>query len=378
MFAESDSDSSSDEEEVDAEKAELLDTDQQLLGQTLDQGRPGMQTRVSVRNLRIREDTAKYLRNLDVKSAFYDPKTRSMRSNPNPDKAADELDYAGDNFVRYSGDTRKIAEQQLYEFAAYERGQSVHMLAMPTQAEKLHEQFQHKQENLKDTTKSKLLSQYGGAEHIEQKLPERLKFGQTEVYTEYTQDGSLVKGQENVVVNGKYEEDKLQNNHTKIWGSFWHNGRWGFSCCCQFIRNSYCTGEAGLAAFNKTKGDRIGQSPLFENSLIMAQQMKDRIQQAEIKQKDNKEPKKVAMGERNEGRTFDSFDKKRLKKALDKEENLKNMDEGELDDRKRTFNSMSSYEVTEEEMEAYMLKKQRVEDPLFKSGQKGPGGFDYV
>ena len=37
---------------------------------------------VSVRNLRIREDTAKYLRNLDADSAYYDPKTRSMRENP--------------------------------------------------------------------------------------------------------------------------------------------------------------------------------------------------------------------------------------------------------------------------------------------------------
>lgn len=30
----------------------------------------------SVRNLRIREDTAKYLLNLDMNSAYYDPKTR--------------------------------------------------------------------------------------------------------------------------------------------------------------------------------------------------------------------------------------------------------------------------------------------------------------
>lgn len=40
--------------------------------------------RITVRNLRIREDTAKYLRNLDPNSAYYDPKTRSMRENPNP------------------------------------------------------------------------------------------------------------------------------------------------------------------------------------------------------------------------------------------------------------------------------------------------------
>lgn len=38
--------------------------------------------RITVRNLRIREDTAKYLRNLDPNSAHYDPKTRSMRENP--------------------------------------------------------------------------------------------------------------------------------------------------------------------------------------------------------------------------------------------------------------------------------------------------------
>lgn len=38
--------------------------------------------RITVRNLRIREDTAKYLRNLDLQSAYYDPKTRSMRDNP--------------------------------------------------------------------------------------------------------------------------------------------------------------------------------------------------------------------------------------------------------------------------------------------------------
>ena len=35
-------------------------------------------------NLRIREDTAKYLRNLDPESAPYDPKSRSMKNNPNP------------------------------------------------------------------------------------------------------------------------------------------------------------------------------------------------------------------------------------------------------------------------------------------------------
>jgi hypothetical protein len=54
----------------------------------------------AVRNLRIREDTAKYLRNLDPDSAYYDPKTRSMRENPLPGTNPEEVAYAGDNYYR--------------------------------------------------------------------------------------------------------------------------------------------------------------------------------------------------------------------------------------------------------------------------------------
>lgn len=37
---------------------------------------------VATNNLRSREDRAKYLHNLDLDSAHYDPKSRSMRENP--------------------------------------------------------------------------------------------------------------------------------------------------------------------------------------------------------------------------------------------------------------------------------------------------------
>ncbi|KAH7856338.1 hypothetical protein Vadar_000276 [Vaccinium darrowii] len=45
-------------------------------------------------NLRIREDTAKYLLNPDVNSAHYDPKTRSMREDPLPDMDSNGKFYA--------------------------------------------------------------------------------------------------------------------------------------------------------------------------------------------------------------------------------------------------------------------------------------------
>jgi pre-mRNA-processing factor SLU7 len=65
---------SSDEEDEDEDKyADAADA----VGQKMD-----TKTRITVRNLRIREDTAKYLINLDPSSAYYDPKTRSMRDNP--------------------------------------------------------------------------------------------------------------------------------------------------------------------------------------------------------------------------------------------------------------------------------------------------------
>lgn len=95
---------------------------------------------MTVRNLRIREDTAKYLYNLDVNGPYYDPKTRSMRENPFLDTGLNPTEwdikwcdyseqmcvasiqwklvfhvrvkYAGDNFVRNSGDTVKMAQAQ--------------------------------------------------------------------------------------------------------------------------------------------------------------------------------------------------------------------------------------------------------------------------
>ena len=79
--------------------------------------------RYTVRNLRIREDTAKYLRNLDPNSAYYDPKTRAMRKNPyEGTKRDDEVDYAGDNFVRVTGDTVEHAKAQLFAWEAGGKG----------------------------------------------------------------------------------------------------------------------------------------------------------------------------------------------------------------------------------------------------------------
>ena len=74
---------SSEEEDEDEDKyADAADA----VGQKLD-----TKTRITVRNLRIREDTAKYLINLDPDSAYYDPKTRSMRDAPLKNLPAEDV-----------------------------------------------------------------------------------------------------------------------------------------------------------------------------------------------------------------------------------------------------------------------------------------------
>jgi pre-mRNA-processing factor SLU7 len=75
------------------------------------EGRGGVQ---SVRNLRIREDLPNYLINLDVNSAYFDPKTRVMRDNPHVNKDADEVEFAGLNAVRLTGDVLAVAARERF------------------------------------------------------------------------------------------------------------------------------------------------------------------------------------------------------------------------------------------------------------------------
>lgn len=54
--------------------------------------------------------------------------------------------------------------------------------------------------------------------------------------------------QEISLPRSKYEEHVYINNHTTVWGSWWKDHQWGYKCCKQTIRNSYCTGAAGIEA----------------------------------------------------------------------------------------------------------------------------------
>ena len=69
-------------------------------------------SRINTRDLRIREDTAKYLLNLDLNSAFYDPKSRSMREDPFKHLSQQiKPTFRGDNALLQAGEVK--ATQQL-------------------------------------------------------------------------------------------------------------------------------------------------------------------------------------------------------------------------------------------------------------------------
>ncbi|XP_066922401.1 pre-mRNA-splicing factor SLU7-like [Clytia hemisphaerica] len=341
--------------------------------------------RQTVRNLRIREDTAKYLHNLDQNSAFYDPKTRSMRESPfnkNGDKGKN-VNYYGDNFVRASGNVKDVANAQLFAWEAYEQGSDVHLQADPTKLELLHKTYKVKKDNYKEDQKEGVLAKYGGAEHLEAP-PKELLLAQTEEYVEYSRTGKVVKGQEKAIVSSKYEEDVYLNNHTSVWGSFWETFRWGYACCHSFIKQSYCTGEAGKVARNTdTPLDRV---TLFQRKGGQEEDKEENEEEGKEGEKSGKkslvemhreklaEEKSNKKKNKKKGKDDDDEDgdkeskKEKLRKALEAEdERNRKMDEVlKLDERKRGYNSLNlnNAEPTVEEMEAYRMKRSLQDDPM--------------
>ncbi|EYC21798.1 hypothetical protein Y032_0018g3537 [Ancylostoma ceylanicum] len=207
-------------------------------------------TRITVRNLRIREDTAKYLFNLAENSPYYDPKSRSMRENPFANVQGKEKEaarFAGENFIRYTGEVVEANEAQVFAWQARCKGIDVHALAEPTKLEALKREFNKEKSTTDNEQRKALLSKYGGAEYLES-TPKELLFAQTEQYVEYSRKGNVLKGAERAAVKSRYEEDVYPMNHTSVFGSYWKDGKWGYRCCHSFVKNSYCLKDEGLKA----------------------------------------------------------------------------------------------------------------------------------
>ncbi|PSS17128.1 hypothetical protein PHLCEN_2v3233 [Hermanssonia centrifuga] len=304
---------SSDEEDEDTDKyAEAADA----VGQKLD-----TKTRITVRNLRIREDTAKYLINLDPESAYYDPKTRSMRDNPLRDVPEEEALFAGENFLRYSGEAPDVQQLQLFAWNAAARGNDVHMNANPTQGQLLHQEYQKKKEQLRDSTKVSILAKYGGEQYLE-KAPKELLQGQTEEYVEFSRAGQVVKGKERAKARSKYLED------------------------------------AGIEAAKASSAQNL-----------LASSSKDEPSEApkpDLGGSDDRQKKAEELfSKRRLGEGEVKIDESKLTQALraERERKRKGRDEEEEWGGKKK-KAGDSHEVTEEELEAYRMNRRMTEDPM--------------
>ncbi|KAK7391737.1 hypothetical protein VNO78_20158 [Psophocarpus tetragonolobus] len=156
----------------------------------------------------------KYLLNLDVNSAYYDPKTRSMREDPLPDTDPNE---------KFHG----FKHLNLLAWEAFEKGQDIPMQPAPSQAELLYKNFTIIKEKLKSQTKNAIMEKYENAA-AQEELPRELLLGQTEKQVEYDRAGKIIKD--------------------LCLGSWWKDHQWDYKCCKQTIHNSYCTGAAGIEA----------------------------------------------------------------------------------------------------------------------------------
>ncbi|KAI1613059.1 Pre-mRNA splicing Prp18-interacting factor-domain-containing protein [Exophiala viscosa] len=217
----------------------------------------------STRQLRLREDTANYLKNLDLDSAKYDPKTRTMDTQALDLAGNPSTSIAEEGFVRPTDDPAAEFERaQKYAWETQENAnptaKKLHLQANPTEGEILRKKQTTEATEKKAAARKVLLDKYGGDEYLADKAKKSIPQVLTnERYIEYDESGHI-KGEIRATPRSKYAEDILTNNHTFVWGSWWRNFTWGYACCHSTVKNSYCTGESGKVAFEEAEGMRTG------------------------------------------------------------------------------------------------------------------------
>uniref|UniRef100_A0A3B0NB64 Pre-mRNA-splicing factor SLU7 n=1 Tax=Theileria annulata TaxID=5874 RepID=A0A3B0NB64_THEAN len=184
-------------------------------------------TRTTTRNLRIREDTAKYLINLDVNSAFYDPKSRSMREDP---LLGVNSCFKGDNYYFNSEETYKPKELEMFAWESKSKGVDVDFIANPTKLEKLFNETKEKKEKEMKESKQKLIERFKASEYVNN-------------YEELKPLSSVTKEDIITFKESEYEFDEAKMlGHSQIWGSFYdvEKGLWGYKCCKITNRSQRC------------------------------------------------------------------------------------------------------------------------------------------
>ncbi|KAI7231225.1 hypothetical protein KC330_g6530 [Hortaea werneckii] len=305
----------------------------------------------STRTLRLREDTAKYLLNLDLDSAKYDPKTRTMLDTAD---STNEL-IAEDGFQKASGDAAEFEKATRYAWESQETGapDKIHLQANPTEAQLTRKRKAEDDLRKAEERKKFLADRYGVQDTAASDKGKKLAGAgvtSNENYVEYDARGR-VKGLPEKKEKSMYAEDVLINNHTSVWGSWWRDFAWGYACCHSTVKNSFCTGDAGKAAAeeaeNFSRGITSTSAPL---------PTAEEAGNAEAVPKDEQvEASGVESGAG--GQVLDEERTSHIPNQPDKPDKQK------MDESRRRLEEMKNG-VTEAEMEQYRKEKTNKADPM--------------
>lgn len=164
-------------------------------------------SRMTVRNLRIREDTAKYLQKNVSKEAIYDPKTRSLR-------APESGGPIQERWVRASFSDLSQLPTELDLFCWDPNRKSTLLpQTSPTQVALEFERYKKTAVNAKNQ-------------------------GSVEIDSEPAASASTEDSKPFVPI--PTDENRSYATHSSAWGSFWNDGSWGYACCKSLDRNSAC------------------------------------------------------------------------------------------------------------------------------------------
>lgn len=157
-----------------------------------------------VKNLRLREDKAKYLLNLDPNSAYYDPKTRSMREDPVP---GGSQEFKGENFVRSTDYAPDLNKAQVFAWQAAEKGVDVHLQALPTKTEIIRKEFEVKKQQYDEKINDYIARKYGNPEKFA-KPASQLEMTQSEQFVQYSRKGDVVECRQGIASSSTDPEDR--------------------------------------------------------------------------------------------------------------------------------------------------------------------------
>ena len=186
---------------------------------------------------------------------------------------------------------------------------------------------QAESEGKRQAQRKALLAKYGGEEHMAPTPLRDAMVVENEKFVEYDETGAI-KGAPKKAAKSKYPEDILSNNHTSVWGSWWHNFDWGYACCFSIVKNSYCTGEDGKKAF------------LEADNLLMLPPAKDEAEEPSGRPEEGDGSREFRdMDDQNERKDASSSGKKRT---------LMEIQSG----------------INEEELESYKRSRFAADDPM--------------